>query len=55
MDINIFRMAMTVAAFVTFLGIVAYAYSGRRRGDFDRAARAALDDDHPQFPQGSGK
>ncbi len=55
MDINILRTILTVAAFLTFLGIVFYSYSGRRRGDFDKAARAALDDDQPQQLTGSGK
>jgi cytochrome c oxidase cbb3-type subunit 4 len=34
-------------AFITFIGIVLWAYSGRRRQEFERAARMALDDDHP--------
>ncbi len=42
----------TVVVFVTFIGIVWWAYSGRRKKDFDEAARLALDDsDHPQQPQ----
>lgn len=35
----------TVILFVVFIGIVAWAYSGRRKKDFDEAARLALDDD----------
>lgn len=54
MDINFLRVILTVAAFLTFLGIVAFAYSGRRRDGFERAARAALDDDQPQHGTRSG-
>jgi cytochrome c oxidase cbb3-type subunit 4 len=37
----------TVVGFVAFLAIVAWAYSSRRRGSFDEAAKApfALPDD----------
>jgi cytochrome c oxidase cbb3-type subunit 4 len=49
MDIglNELRAAVTVAAFLTFLGIVAFAYSGRRKAAYERAARMALEDDLP--------
>jgi len=45
MDINDLRSIMTVLSFLTFLGIVAWAYSGRRKAAFDEAARSLLDDD----------
>ena len=45
MDINTLRAAITVAAFITFLGIVAWAWSSRRRADFEAAARLPLDED----------
>lgn len=47
MDINDLRTIMTVVAFLTFVGIVAWAYSGRRKHAFDEAARMALEDDEP--------
>jgi cytochrome c oxidase cbb3-type subunit IV len=47
MDLNDIRSIMTVVAFATFLGIVAWAYSGRRKEAFDEAARMALEDDEP--------
>jgi cytochrome c oxidase cbb3-type subunit 4 len=53
-DLNDFRMIMTVATFFTFVAIVAWAYSGRRRKDYERAARMALDDDGPAHQNGSG-
>ena len=38
----------TVVLFIVFIGIVLWAYSGRRKKDFDEAARLALDDDKPE-------
>ena len=45
MDINMIRAGVTVAALITFLGIVAWAWSSRRRADFDSAARLPLEED----------
>jgi cytochrome c oxidase cbb3-type subunit 4 len=45
MDINDLRSIMTVLSFLTFLGIVAWAFSGRRKAAFDEAARSLMDDD----------
>lgn len=43
---------MTVVSFVTFIGIVLWAYSKRRKRDFDEAANAPFalpdDSDKPQ-------
>jgi len=39
MDINDLRIIATVAAFVTFIGIVLWAYSGKRKAAFDEAAQ----------------
>lgn len=55
MDINDLRTIMTVVAFLTFIGIVAWAYSGKRRKAFDEAARMALEDDQPIDRNGSLK
>lgn len=38
MDINDFRAVFAVLAFVAFIGIVFWAYSRKRKGDFDEAA-----------------
>ena len=35
----------TVLLLVVFVGIVVWAYSARRKDDFEQAARLALDDD----------
>lgn len=51
MDINMYinelRSLFTVLTFLVFIAIVIWAWSGRRREDFDEAARLALDDDAP--------
>ena len=38
MDINDLRVVMTVLAFVVFIGIVVWAYSRKRKRDFEEAA-----------------
>jgi cytochrome c oxidase cbb3-type subunit 4 len=45
MDIASFHSAWTVALVVLFTGIVAWAYSSKRKPHFDKAARMALEDD----------
>jgi cytochrome c oxidase cbb3-type subunit 4 len=45
MDIEWMRSMMTVAAFATFIGIVAWAWSARKQNDFDVAARSVLEAD----------
>ena len=44
MDINELRVAITIISFVTFIAIVFWAYSGRRKQGFDRAARSVLEE-----------
>jgi cytochrome c oxidase cbb3-type subunit 4 len=44
MDLNDLRAAVTVLSFLAFMGIVLWAYSGRSKGAFDRAARSVLDE-----------
>ena len=39
MDINDIRAAITLLAFITFLGIVFWAYHRKSRAHFDEAAR----------------
>jgi len=47
MDMSIINSVWTVVVFVLFIGIVAWAWSGRRKKDFEEAARLPLDDDQP--------
>jgi cytochrome c oxidase cbb3-type subunit IV len=44
-DYSTFSSVMTVVMLVVFLGIVAWAYSGKRRAQFEEAARVPFDDD----------
>jgi cytochrome c oxidase cbb3-type subunit 4 len=44
-DSSLFQSIWTVVAFVIFIGIVIWAWSGKRKKRFDNAARMALDDD----------
>ena len=44
MDMEWIRSGMTVIAFVTFIGIVTWAWSSRKRNDFEVAARSILED-----------
>lgn len=39
------RSVMTVVAFLTFIGIVWWAWSARKQGDFELAARSILNED----------
>ena len=47
MDVNDLRTIITVVSFLLFIGIVCWAWSGRRKADFDEAARIPLEDDYP--------
>lgn len=41
-----FHIFWTIALFLVFLGIFAWAWSGRRKKDFAEAANLPLDDDN---------
>ena len=45
MDIGTFRGLLTVVLMLLFIGLVLWAFSRRRKEDFDRAARLPLDED----------
>jgi cytochrome c oxidase cbb3-type subunit IV len=47
MDLNDLRSAATVLLLLAFLGITAWAWSARRKGDFDAAAQLPLVDEPP--------
>ncbi len=47
-SINTMRTVVTVVSFLVFIGIVIWAWSARRKSQFDEAARLSLDDDRPQ-------
>ena len=45
MNYSLFGSVMTVVMLVVFIGIVLWAWSGKRRAAFDAAARVPLEDD----------
>ena len=50
MSISLVQTVWTVIAFVIFVGIVIWAWSSRRKEDFDKAARSLLEDDDDIAP-----
>jgi cytochrome c oxidase cbb3-type subunit 4 len=44
-DINTLRSVATVASFITFIGIVWWAWSKRRDADFEEAANLPFEQD----------
>jgi cytochrome c oxidase cbb3-type subunit IV len=47
MDINDFRGILTAIIFVAFLGIWVWAWSSRRKKDFEASAALPLEEDQP--------
>lgn len=45
LDINILRSLATVVSFITFVGIMIWAYSRRNAADFEEAANLPFDQD----------
>ena len=45
MDFTLLQAVWTVVVMVTFLGIVFWAYSGKRKQKFDEAARLPFEDE----------
>ncbi len=45
MSFTFFQSIWTIVIMVTFLGIVVWAYSSKRKADFDEAAQLPFDDD----------
>ena len=44
-DINTLRSVATVISFITFIGIVAWAYSRGKKVDFEQAAKLPFEQD----------
>ena len=44
-DVNTLRAMATVLSFMTFIGIVVWAYSHRNAADFDEAAQLPFEQD----------
>ena len=47
MDVNTLRAIVTIISFVVFVGICWWAFSRKRKADFEEAARLPLNDDLP--------
>jgi cytochrome c oxidase cbb3-type subunit 4 len=45
-DRGVYHGLLTLLAMVGFVAIALWAWSGKRRADFERAARMPLDDEH---------
>jgi cytochrome c oxidase cbb3-type subunit 4 len=45
MDAGIWRALFTLLMFVAFIGVCVWAWSSRRKGDFEEAANLPLEDD----------
>jgi len=54
MDINDFRGLVTVVIMLAFIGIWGWAWSKRRKSDFDASARLPLEEDKP-IKDGNGE
>lgn len=55
MDINDLRSIATLLSFGTFISIVVWAYSGKRKRAFDEAASLAVDDEDASQGGGAGR
>ena len=44
MELNDLRAAITLISFLCFIGIVLWAYSGKRKEQFDRASQSVLEE-----------
>lgn len=44
-DINTLRSIATVAGFITFIGILLWAYSSRNSADFEEASKLPFEQD----------
>jgi len=47
MSVTFVQSVWTVMAMAVFVGIVFWAYSKRKKADFEEAGRMAMDDDKP--------
>ena len=52
MTASMFHSYYTVILLIIFIGIVLWAWSSRRKPDFDEAARLPLEDDAPSRSRG---
>ena len=51
MDINIIRGVLTIILMIAFLGLVAWAWSSKRKETFDKLSQMPLEEDDGQAPE----
>ncbi|MHB8473149.1 MAG: cbb3-type cytochrome oxidase subunit 3 [Gammaproteobacteria bacterium] len=51
MTATLLHIIWTVVALVIFVGIVIWAWSGKRKSDFEALAHLPLEDERPQPPE----
>ncbi|HKJ17053.1 MAG TPA: cbb3-type cytochrome c oxidase subunit 3 [Xanthomonadales bacterium] len=49
MDLNVIRGVLLVALIIGFAGMVGWAWSRKRKPEFDRAAQLPLEEDTPDL------
>lgn len=54
MDVNLLRGALLVGLIIGFVGIFVWAWSRKRKPEFDQAARLPLEEDIPDPVSGIG-
>ena len=54
MNIGVVHSVWTLLLMVIFLAIVAWAWSGKRKRSFDKAARMPLEEENDRSSQGQG-
>ena len=54
MDINDLRSIMTLVSFLTFVGIVLWAWSARRKPAFEEAANLVFDEEDTAYQSRTG-
>lgn len=52
MDLNVLRGALLIALIIGFVGIFIWAWSKKRKPEFDRAARLPLEEDFSEADSG---
>jgi cytochrome c oxidase cbb3-type subunit 4 len=45
LDVNILRSLATLVSFITFIGIIAWAFSRKNSSDFEKAANLPFEQD----------
>ena len=54
MDLNVLRGALLIALIIGFVGIFIWAWSKKRKPEFEQAARLPLEEDFSEPEMGSG-